>query len=394
MTTSEQGGEKPGAENQPQNMGALLDASENIKPLRRGEVVEGVVMRVDADGIHVNVGHKAEAFVPAREMRTLSPQKLEAIKVGDEIVTMVVKTESGEEPTILSLDRALGEQGWKALAKHLETGEIVEGKILGFNRGGAIVEVENIQGFVPASQLVTVSRDNIKDVPAGEAANEQTEEAPKENPDIGKVLKLNVIEVNRSRNRAIFSERQYVEKHRETQKAKLIEELKEGEVRKGRVTGISTFGAFVDLGGADGLVHISEMSWAPVGSPDQVVKVGQELDVFVLKVDPETKKIALSIKRLQPEPWATVNERFQIGDIVEGTVTKLTNFGAFARVGDGDKGGAIEGLIHISELTDRVITHPKEAIHEGDVVKLKVLRIEPERRRLGLSLRQVDQEEE
>lgn len=385
-------------------MGELLDSAESMKQIRRGEVVEGVVMRVDSEGIHVNVGHKAEGFVPAREMRTLTPEMAGAIKVGDDIVTMVLRTETGEEPALLSVDKAMGERGWRTLAKCLETGDIVKGIIRGFNRGGAIVDVEAVQGFVPASQLVTVSRDNFRDLqapaapaaseqPAGEAQQQQAvpapQKPPKDNPDIGKVLNLKVIEVNRARNRAIFSERQYIEKHRDAQKTKLIGELREGEVRKGRVTGISSFGAFVDLGGADGLVHISEMSWTPVASPEDAVKVGQELDVYVLKVDPATKKIGLSIKRLQPEPWATVSERFHLGDVVPAVVTKLTNFGAFARVGGPESGGAVEGLIHISELTDRVISHPKEVVHEGESVKVKILRIEPERRRLGLSLRQV-----
>lgn len=382
-------------------MGELLDSADSMKQVRRGEVVEGVVMRVDSEGIHVNIGNKAEGFVPAREMRTLTPEMTGAIKVGDEIIIMVLRTETGEEPAILSVDKAMGEKGWRTLAKCLETGGTVKGIIRGFNRGGAIVDVEAVQGFVPASQLVTVSRDNFRDLqapaaseqPAGELQQQQAAPAPqkppKDNPDIGKVLNLKVIEVNRGRNRAIFSERQFIEKYRDEQKTKLITELHEGEVRKGRVTGISSFGAFVDLGGADGLVHISEMSWSPVASPEEAVKVGQELDVFVLKIDPATKKIALSIKRLQPEPWATVSERFHIGDVVQGMVTKLTNFGAFARVGGPESGGTVEGLIHISELTDRVISHPREVVREGESVRVKILRIEPERRRLGLSLRQV-----
>jgi len=202
-------------------------------------------------------------------------------------------------------------------------------------------------------------------------------------------LTLKVLEVNRSRNRAILSERQAIQDQRELRKAKLIEELTEGEVRRGKVTGISSFGAFVDLGGADGLVHISELSWTPVGSPEEVVKVGDELDVYVLRVDAENKKIALSLKRLQREPWETVNERFQVGDVVDATVTKLTDFGAFARVE-----GSVEGLIHISELASRMVNHPRDVVKEGDAVRLKVLRIEPERRRLGLSLRQAMEEEQ
>ena len=194
---------------------------------------------------------------------------------------------------------------------------------------------------------------------------------------------MKVLEVNRGRNRAIFSERQAVQESRDARKAKLIQELTEGEIRNGTVTGISSFGAFVDLGGADGLIHISELSWSMVGSPDEVVSVGQKVDVYVLRVDAENMKIALSLRRLQPEPWQTINERHHVGEIVNATITKLTNFGAFARVED-----SIEGLIHISELSSRMINHPREVVREGEPVEVKILRIEPERRRLGLSLKQ------
>jgi small subunit ribosomal protein S1 len=207
--------------------------------------------------------------------------------------------------------------------------------------------------------------------------------------DVGKVLALKVLEVNRARNRAIFSERQALQELRDEQKARLIEELTVGETRHGKVTGISSFGAFVDLGGADGLVHISELSWDSVNKTEDVVQVGDELDVFVLRVDAENKKIALSLRRLQPEPWETINDRYQVGDVVDATVTKLTNFGAFARVE-----GSVEGLIHISELTSRIINHPREVVGEGDAIRLKILRIEPERRRLGLSLKEAQEEEE
>ena len=471
----------------PYDMGELLDSMKPIKPLRRGDVVEGVVMRADSDGIFVNVGAKAEGVVPPGEMRTLEPGALEQLSVGDEIVTFVVRAETGDDAAILSIDRAVGEHGWRVLETALESGTMVEGKILGFNRGGAIVEAEGVQGFVPISQLVSVSRSHFRDTqrpkeapepPAAvaappaqvtdteqegdqaaatpqatepeqqageaeaapqiaepeeqageaEAASQTTEpeqqagetqaapqttepeqqageaEAPaqaepgadqkgEEQPDpraadIGKLLQLKVLEVNRARNRAIFSERQAVQAMRDEQKARLIKELTEGETRTGRVTGISSFGAFVDLGGADGLIHISELSWEQVSSPEQVVKVGDELDVFVLRVDAENKRIALSLRRLQPEPWQTINERYLVDDIVDATVTKLTNFGAFARVE-----GSVEGLIHISELTTRMINHPREVVREGAAVRVKILRIEPERRRLGLSLRQAMEDE-
>ena len=394
-----------------EDMGQLLESVDAMKPIRRGDVVEGVVMSVESDGLHVNFGHKSEGFVPTREMRTARSNEDGPPKVGDSIVTVVIRTESGEQPAILSLDRAVGEKGWRLLAKYVDTRESVKGRVLGFNRGGAIVEVEGVHGFVPASQLVSISRDRFRDqsddrregrrqepvAPSAEEgkvaesaegtdSSEQAESPrPEPNTDIGRVLDLKVLEINRSRNRAIFSERQYVEQIRNERKAKLIEELKEGEVRRGRVTGISSFGAFVDMGGADGLVHVSEMSWGQVDRPDQIVSLGQELDVYVLRVDPENKKIALSLKRLRPEPWKTIHEKLAVHDVVDATITKLTNFGAFARVE-----GSVEGLVHISELTDRVVQHPREVVREGDKVRLKVLRIEPERRRLGLSLKQAD----
>ena len=368
-----------------QDMGQLLDSMEPIKPLRRGEVVDGEVMGFSEDGgILVNIGHKSEGVVQQREMRSLSPEDLQNLNIGDKIITYVLRPESADNAAILSIDRALGETGWRELEQCLEDNETVEGSILGFNKGGAIVDVRKVQGFVPMSQLVSVPRDIFRD-------RSETEENPdaearrmqRQAEETGKTLQLKILEINRSRNRAIFSERQAVQEWRDAQKARLVQELQVGEVRKGVVTGISSFGAFVDLGGADGLVHISEMSWGPVGRPEDVVSIGDELDVFVLRVDIENKKIALSLRRLEPEPWETIHERLHVDDIVDAQITKLTNFGAFARVE-----GNIEGLIHISELSDRVIGHPREVVSEGEDVRLKVLRIEPERRRLGLSLKQ------
>ena len=389
MTSSE---ESAGAG---EDMGDLLDSYEPMKPHRRGDVVEGIVMRADTDGIFVNIGDKSEGIVPPAEMRTLEPEALQQLKVGDEIVTLVVRGESGDRGAVLSIDRAQGEKGWRVLEKALEMGSSLEGTVAGFNRGGAIVEVEGVQGFVPMSQLVTVGRSGGEDAGAAEGETGETGEEPVKDPrdeDIGKVLQLKLLEVNRGRNRAILSERQALQEQRDEQKARLIEELTEGEVRHGKVTGISSFGAFVDLGGADGLIHVSEFSWSPIRAPEDVVKIGEELDVYVLRVDAENKKIALSLRRLQPEPWETIEQRYKVGDLVDATVTKLTNFGAFARV-EGVE-GAVEGLIHISELSSRMIGHPREVVSEGEAVKVKVLRIEPERRRLGLSLKQGLEEED
>jgi small subunit ribosomal protein S1 len=393
-------------------MEELLDSIEPMKPLVRGDVVEGVVMRADPEGILINVGHKAEGIIPPGEMRSLSRDDANMPNVGDEIVAYVIRGEGAEGAAILSLDKAIGEQGWMTLQKALESGENLKGTIVDFNRGGCIVDVVNIQAFVPMSQLMSVSRNDLRRIrearegdqetqaTAEQAVGEQAEETqaaeaqepqdapePPEKRHIGKEIEVKVLELNRSRNRAIMSERQAVQGQREARKARLISELNIGERRHGTVSGISSFGAFVDLGGADGLVHISELSWTPVRSPEDVVKVGQEVDVQVLSIDSVNNRIALSIKRLQPEPWETIHERLNVGDIVDATITKLADFGAFARVE-----GSVEGLIHISELAPRMIQHPREVVREGDEVRLKVLRIEPDRRRLGLSLVQAEQE--
>ena len=374
-----------------EDMGQLLDQMMGeIKNVRRGDVVEGFVMRADtSDGLFVNIGQKAEAHVPANEMRTIDTTDIEGF-VGGSIIAMVVRPESGDNPAILSVDRAVGEQGWRYLEKAMEAGEVIEGKIAGFNRGGSIVEVEGVQGFVPMSQLVSVPRERFRiyqENGDGLSAEEQESLQEAQGEEVGRQIPMKVLEVNRSRNRAIFSERQAVQESRDARKAKLIEELEEGQTRNGTVTGISSFGAFVDIGGADGLIHISELSWSMVNSPEEVVSVGQKVDVYVLRVDAENMKIALSLRRLQPEPWETIHERHNIGDVVNATVTKLTNFGAFARVED-----SIEGLIHISELSARMINHPREVVREGEQVEVKILRIEPERRRLGLSLKQASEE--
>ncbi len=355
----------------------LLDEFVPAKALRRGEIIDGKIMRKDREGLLVNIGYKAEGMVPTREMRTLGEEGLAELGVGDEIIAYVIHPEGREGSSLLSIDRARGEQGWRILEKSMEANEVVTGRIVGSNRGGAVVESEGVQGFVPLSQLVGPARELY--VPGGEEPREGF---------IGMDIEFKIIELNRRRNRAIFSERSALQASKLTQKMRLVQELHEGEIRRGRVAGISNFGAFVDLGGADGLIHISELSWEPVRTPDQIVRVGQELDVFVLKVDRENLKIALSLRRLQPEPWETVNEKFAVGQVVKGTITKLANFGAFARIG-----GGIEGLIHISELSSQMVKHPRDVISEGEEMDLRIIRIEPERRRLGLSLKQVLEEE-
>ncbi|MBT3942174.1 MAG: S1 RNA-binding domain-containing protein [Chloroflexi bacterium] len=353
-------------------MADLLDEYMPSRALRRGDIIDGRVMRHDHDGLLVNIGHKSEGVVLSKEMRTLSEEDVADLTVGEEVIAYVLNPEGHDGSAVLSIDRARGEQGWRVLEKAMEVEETVTGKIVGSNRGGAVVESEGVQGFIPLSQLVGKARELY--VPGGED--------PKEGF-IGMDIEFKVIELNRRRNRAIFSERSALQAWKMSQKKRLVEELNEGDVVKGRVTGISSFGAFVDLGGADGLIHISELSWEPVKSPEDVVTIGDELDVHVLRVDRDNLKIALSLRRLGPEPWETIEEKYAVGQTVNGTVTKLANFGAFARIE-----GGIEGLIHISELSPQMIKHPREVVTEGDELELRILRIEPERRRLGLSLKQ------
>ena len=357
-------------------MDELLEMAGNQPDIRRGETVDGVVMRIDPDGLLVNVGGKSEGHVPSREMRTITPEDLKELQVGSPIYAYVLRPESEEGAAVLSVDRARSEQGWRVLEKALEAATPMDAVVVGLNRGGAIVELEGVQGFVPLSHLAPTTREQLQEL--GEDAEPDAYERP---------IRLKVLEIDRRRHRAVLSERLAERETREQRKAVLLEDLQEGSVRTGKVSGISAFGVFVDLGGADGLIHISELSWQPVRSPEEVVRIGQELDVHVLKVDRERGRISLSLRRLQPEPWETLTDTFQVGQIVTGTITRLAPFGAFAQVE-----GAVEGLIHISELSTHRIEHPREVVQEGDVVELRVLNLDPERRRLGLSRKQALEE--
>jgi small subunit ribosomal protein S1 len=255
------------------------------------------------------------------------------------------------------------------------TGGIYESKIVGFNKGGLIVPMGQLRGFVPSSQVSVLRR-----LDASGSTPDQRWGAM-----VGKPITVTVIEVDRERRRLIFSERTAIQETRETLKDRLLIELKIGDIRPGRVTSLADFGAFVNIEGADGLVHLSEVSWEHINHPKEVLKIGQEVNVKVIAVDQDRKRIGLSIRELLPDPWLKKVEGFREGQLVEGTITHLTKFGAFARLGDD-----LEGLIHISEISEQRVNHPKEVLHEGEVVTLRVIKVEPERRRIGLSLKKVD----
>lgn len=363
----------PGAELE--DMAALLEESDVAEPrqLRRGEVVEGTVMSLERDGVLVDIGFKSEGIVPQGEMHSLGADPMTKVGVGEKILVYVLSPETAEGQVALSIDRARGEQGWRVLQDRFEAGDIFEAEVTGYNKGGLLANVEGVNAFIPMSQVVGAK-------PGTDGTNPLSAQ-------VGRSLRLKVIEINRRRNRVILSERAALQEWRAEQKDRLLDELTEGEIRTGRITSIRNFGVFVDLGGADGLVHLSELSWDRNANPEDLFNVGDEVQVYVMKVDLDTKKIALSIRRASPEEWEQLITRYQVGDVVPGVITKLVAFGAFARLP-----GPVEGLVHVSELVDRRIGHPEEVVQEGDIVPLKIVRIEHDRHRLGLSLREARNE--
>jgi small subunit ribosomal protein S1 len=357
-------------------MAEYLEAHSQVGgSLRRGDVVTGTVVLIGKDGILVDVGAKSEGLVPNEDLAGMDVDLRERVHVGDEVPVYVVRPESQDGHIILSLKRGAMEREWQALHEVFERGDIFEGKVIGYNKGGLIVSIDGIRGFIPVSQLASLPK-------AG--ANGSLEERLAEMTE--RTLWLKIIEMNRRQNRLILSERLAMHEWRSQQKERLVRELKEGQLYRGRVSSICDFGVFVDLGGGDGLIPLSELSWSRVKHPSEVLAVGDEVETYVMSVDPETKRIALSLRRAQPSPWDTINERYQVGQLVQATITKLAKFGAFARLEDG-----IEGLIHISELDDRRIEHPKEVVQEGANLTLRIISIDPQRQRLGLSLKQAEE---
>jgi len=361
-------------------MEALLRASANPISIKRGDVVEGVIVRIDQDEILVDIGLKSEGVLSTKELLPSGYGSFNELHLNDKVLVYVIQPESAEGHAILSLKRANTERQWRNAEEQHKNGELLNAKVIDYNKGGLIVDVNGIRGFVPISQIMNLRREEVA------AGGENQETAAKLQAMKDKVLQLKIIEINRARNRLILSERLAVQEWRQRRREELLDELKPGEVRRGVVSNLANFGAFVDLGGADGLVHISQLAWSRVNHPSEVLHIGQEVEVQVLSVDKDKKKIALSIKRAEVDPWTTVEQRYTPGQLVTGVVTKIAPFGAFARIEDG-----IEGLIHLSELTPGV--DPKTVLHEGAQLQLRFLRIDAERRRLGLSLRQVEEPE-
>jgi len=343
---------------------------------KRGDIREGTIIARD-DGLIVDIGFKREGIVPAEDLTRLDDQVRSDIKVGDKVSVFVLRPANREGQPILSIHQARMYEDWIKVEKMMEDGELYEGQVTGYNRGGLIVKFGKIRGFVPASQIVGLPR-RLR-----EEQRRQRLEAM-----IGEDIGLKIIEVDRKRRRLIFSQRRALRAWQDVQRERVMDELVEGETRHGKVTSITNFGAFVDLGGADGLIHVSELSWSRVDNPHDVLKVGDEVDVYILNVDQERKRIALSLKKLQPDPWTLVNDHYRQGQLVEGRVTRVLDFGAFVELDLG-----IEGLLHVSEMIGTPELKPSDIVHPGEKLPVKIIRIESQRKRIALSAKQVRRDE-
>ena len=339
-----------------------------VKNLRHGEIVRGVVVQVGQDEVLVDVGAKSEGVIPIRELSCCdvnSPEEI--VKVGDEIEVFVLKAEDNEGRLILSKEKADAEKAWVTLEELLDSGEAVDGMVREVVKGGLLVDV-GVRAFLPAS---LVERGYVEDL----------------SKYLNMTIRAKVIELNRGRRKVILSRKAVMEQEYAVQRQELMENLQEGQVLSGVVRRLTQFGAFVDIGGVDGLLHISEMAWHRINHPSEVVKVGDELEVMVLRVDRESEKVSLGLKQVLPNPWDDVETKYPVGDIVEAKVVRLAPFGAFVQLEPG-----VEGLVHISHLADYHVAKPDEVVSEGETVTVKVLSVDPVEKRIRLSIREVNRE--
>ena len=342
-------------------MNALIDGT--INPFEEGDLVTGTIVKLDRDEVLLDIGFKSEGVIPVRELsirRDVDPS--EVVNLGDQIEALVLQKEDKDGRLILSKKRAEYERAWINVEEKFNNGENVEGEVIEVVKGGLILDI-GLRGFLPAS-LVDLRR--VKDLSTY----------------IHSTLEARVIEMDRNRNNVVLSRRVVLEEGRKAERAEVLAKLAKGMHLKGVVSSIVDFGAFVDLGGIDGLVHISELSWSHVNHPSEVVKVGQEVEVEVLDVDMSRERISLGLKQTTEDPWRTLVKNYPVGSIVEGTVTKLVPFGAFVELGD-----SIEGLVHISEMASRHVDVPSQVSNVGDPVQVKVMDIDMDRRRISLSMK-------
>ena len=344
-----------------EEMNALIDGT--INPFDEGDLVTGTIVKLDRDEVLLDIGFKSEGVIPVRELsirRDVDPS--EVVSLGDQIEALVLQKEDKDGRLILSKKRAEYERAWISVEEKFNNGENVEGEVIEVVKGCLILDI-GLRGFLPAS-LVDLRR--VKDLSTY----------------IHSTLEARVIEMDRNRNNVVLSRRVVLEEGRKAERAEVLAKLAKGMHLKGVVSSIVDFGAFVDLGGIDGLVHISELSWSHVNHPSEVVKVGQEVEVEVLDVDMSRERISLGLKQTTEDPWRTLVKNYPVGSIVEGTVTKLVPFGAFVELGDG-----IEGLVHISEMASRHVDVPSQVSNVGDPVQVKVMDIDMDRRRISLSMK-------
>jgi small subunit ribosomal protein S1 len=345
----------------------LAAVDKTIKYFNDGDIVEGTIVKVDRDEVLLDIGYKTEGVIPSRELsikHDVDPS--EVVSVGDEVEALVLQKEDKEGRLILSKKRAQYERAWGTIEALKEKDEPVKGTVIEVVKGGLILDI-GLRGFLPAS-LVEMRR--VRDL----------------QPYVGRELEAKIIELDKNRNNVVLSRRAWLEQTQSEVRSEFLNQLQKGQVRKGVVSSIVNFGAFVDLGGVDGLVHVSELSWKHIDHPNEVVEVGQEVTVEVLDVDMERERVSLSLKATQEDPWRQFARTHAIGQIVPGKVTKLVPFGAFVRVDEG-----IEGLVHISELAERHVEIPEQVVQVNDDVMVKVIDIDLDRRRISLSLKQANE---
>lgn len=369
-------GQESGEQPNNQTMESLLESETlSVELPQVGEIRKGMIASINSSQILISVGAKSEGVVAGRELEQLTAEERAELQVGQEVNVYVLNPEDQNGNVVLSFKRAQEEMSWENVEKMIADETVIDTKIIGFNKGGLIVAVGNLRGFVPSSQISATRRAQS----SGDTPEQRWQKM------VGQAISVRIIEVDRERRRLILSERSTSTESRSSMKDRVISELEEGKVYTGKVTSLADFGAFVNVNGADGLVHLSELSWDRLAHPKEILEVGQEVKVKVINIDREKKRIGLSMRALQDDPWKSRIEKFSVGQLVEGTITRLTKFGAFARL-EGD----VEGLIHISELSENRVEHPKEVLKEGEVKTLRVIRIDGEQHRIGLSLRKVD----
>lgn len=359
-----------------QELAQLLEEHDYDTP-KVGDIRNGIVVSISPQGIIVDLGLKRDGLVPPSDLDELDEAEREGLKLNDEVPVYITETNQPDRLQV-SIFKARQNQDWVRAEEMLESGEIIEAPVIGYNRGGIIVPFGNLRGFVPASHLNELRR-GMDDRQRQQAMAKMRNET----------LPLKVIEVNRRRRRLVLSQRDAQKEWQETRKEQLIEKLQEGDVVKGTVSGLRSFGAFVDLGGADGLVHISELAWHRVNHPKEVIRIGDEIEVYVLNLDKEEQRIALSRKKLLPNPWTVAATKYSVGQLVEGKITRIVNYGAFVEIEPG-----VEGLLHISQLAHENVQDPHEKVQESETHLLRIVSIDIDRQRIGLSLKNVTASEQ